>query len=147
MKFFFWYVYGNYIECFCERFGNDFVVKLPTLHLVHEPWQLNWIFRSRWKPTQYTTLSNVIFLPRYCYSWDGNKVWGIALAGKAQARRRGDGETDQSDRWWVGGKTLRCAEHSPRPQVKWQGVIQNNLTQDGGGIIDTHYPPDSNSAG
>ena len=30
---------------FYGRFGNDFLLKLTTLHLVHEPWWLNWLFR------------------------------------------------------------------------------------------------------
>ena len=58
--------------------------------------------------------NSVIFLPRNCYSWDGNKVWRIALAGKAQARRRGDGETDQSDRGWGGWENASMRRTQPK---------------------------------
>ena len=46
------YILLNFI--FYGRFGNDFVLKLATLHQVYE---LNWLFRRKRILKQYTTLS------------------------------------------------------------------------------------------
>lgn len=65
-----------------------------------------------WESPRGKNWDSVIFLPRNCYSWDGNKLWRIA--GKAQARRRGDGETDQSDRGWGGWENASMRRTQPK---------------------------------
>ena len=39
---------------------------------------------------------------------------GHGMAGKAQARRRGDGETDQSDRGWGGWENASMRSTQPK---------------------------------